>query len=52
MKIHCPYCAADIDVNIGKLIGSIPSEKRKDQARLNGRRGGRPRGSKNKVKLN
>ena len=34
----------------GRLLRSIPSEKRAEASRVNGRLGGRPKGSKNKKK--
>lgn len=42
--MKCPVCKNEI--NIGKLIRSVNSEAQKKAARLNGKKGGRPKGKK------
>ena len=46
--VVCPNCGAEI--NPGALLRSIESEDRKKASRENGKKGGRPKGSKNKKK--
>lgn len=43
--MKCPKCNQEI--NIGKLLSSIKTEKRAKASRENGKKGGRPRTSKN-----
>ena len=38
-KHEKPYCSAEI--NPGKLLRAIESENRKEQSRINGKKGGR-----------
>jgi len=41
--MKCPHCGKEI--NIGRLLGHIRTEKKAAAARLNGKKGGRPRRS-------
>jgi hypothetical protein len=40
-KVKCPHCGKEI--NVGSLMGSIASEKKKKSSAENGKLGGRPR---------
>lgn len=42
-KHFCPKCGESI--NPAVLLGSIPSETKNEWARINGKKGGRPKGS-------
>jgi hypothetical protein len=44
--MKCPHCKKEI--NIGSLIRSVPSKARAKASAENGKKGGRPRGKKNK----
>lgn len=47
----CPHCGRELTAEeVARLMRSIPSEARSEASRLNGKRGGRPKGSKNKKK--
>lgn len=46
--ITCPHCHKEI--NPAQLLGSIPSKLRAEKARENGKKGGRPPGTKAKAK--
>jgi hypothetical protein len=48
VKIMCDKCGAEMMINPGPLLASITSEKRRAASIINGRKGGRPKGSKNK----
>lgn len=39
--MNCPHCGKSI--NVGALIGSVKSRAKTKAARLNGKKGGRPR---------
>jgi hypothetical protein len=43
MMIDCPRCKSAFELNIGALMGAATSAAKRDAARANGRRGGRPR---------
>ena len=40
MKIKCPNCKHEIDINIGQLIGSKTSDKKAKSSRETGKKGG------------
>ncbi len=42
-------CVTHGEINPAKLLGSIKTDKKAKASRENGKRGGRPKGSKNKV---
>jgi hypothetical protein len=46
LKTNCPKCGEEIEINIGKLMGPIKTEKKSTASRENGKKGGRPVGSK------
>jgi len=43
MKIKCPHCGHEHEVNIGYIMGKKSTEAKKEAARENGKKGGRPR---------
>lgn len=42
--MKCPHCG--VEINAGQLLRSIPSKRRSEASRQNGKRGGRPRKDK------
>lgn len=53
--MNCPHfkkgkCLNKGLINVGKLLGSVKSEKKAEASRRNGCKGGRKKGSKNKFK--
>lgn len=53
MQILCPHCKKPITLTpseVASLLRQIPSTARTEASRENGRKGGRPKGSKNRPK--
>ncbi len=50
MKITCPHCHKDIDINPGELMGSIktPRKTKSSASNLEGHRKGWPKGKPRK----
>ncbi|MDD5598674.1 MAG: hypothetical protein PHV82_12075 [Victivallaceae bacterium] len=46
MKTICPKCNSEIEVNLGRLAGSVTSEAKAKSSRENGKKGGRPKKKK------
>lgn len=46
--MNCPNC--NTPLNIGSLLATIKTPAKSAASRANGRKGGRPKGSKNKKK--
>lgn len=43
MKTTCPHCRKAHDINPAAMLGSMKSESKANAARLNGKKGGRPK---------
>jgi len=46
--MKCPKCGSEI--NVGAMMGSVSSEAKREAARANGAKGGRPKKKKTKPK--
>lgn len=46
MRVKCPKCKASFTLNIGELLGRVKSKAKAKAAQINGRKGGRPKKSK------
>lgn len=43
MKITCPHCSRTHKINPASMLGSITSDAKARAARINGKKGGRPK---------